>query len=696
MPIMNRMRDNMPLILIGLIVAFILTIVFEWGMDYLGMAGKGASDVGSINGKRISYQQFAELVRTAAETQKAQTKAEADEEQTSQIRDQVWNNLVTQALLEEEVNRLGIVVTDDEIIDWVRGPNPPDFLRRQFTDSLGNFNRAAYENAIQDPRNKDVWIQVELGLRQQRLQEKLQSVLLAGVRATEGEIMQRFVDQNQKFDIQYILFDVNKAGTDEEFQVTDADLKKFFNEHADEYRSEETRQFKYVLFKEEASAQDTQAVLNEMAEIVQRVKAGSDFTEIAGQYGNVRKGEAFMKPGELSPAKESAVFGAKPGQIVGPVIDVDGIHLFKIEEEKIGADEFVNARHILISVENNDSVAALKKAREILASAQRGDSFEELAKQHSKDPGSGAKGGDLGWFGKGRMVKPFEEAAFKAPIGKIVGPVRTQFGYHIIKVEAKNKRQVRVTDFSVAVKAGNQTRSRITQRAQDFAYLAKENGFLPEAEQLGLKVLETGAFTKGSVIPGIGMNEVVSRFAFREKVGTISDVLTIQFGHLVCLVTEARPAGVKPFEDVKASVQARTIRQKKMEKMKTRAVEVRNSVQPGSDLHAVGQTHPDLSVVQTGSFTSSFIPTIGRDPVLAGAISGMNTGDISQPVEGTRGYYIAKLNSKSDFDSTSYKSQHEFLRNSITQEKRNRFLSEWLEGLKKSADIVDNRDLFFR
>ncbi len=696
MPIMTRMRDSMPVILVGLVIAFLLTIVFEWGMDYLGWRTRGSNYVGKINGHSVTYQEFNELVRRAAENQKAQTKNELDEAALAQVREQVWNQVVTQTLLDEEIKRLGIMVTDDEIVDWVRGPNPPDFLRRQFTDSLGKFNREAYDNAIQDPRNKDVWVTVEKSLRQQRLQEKLQSIILAGVRATENESYQRFLDQNLKLDAQYVLFDPGRLVKDDEIEMNDEDLRKYYNAHSEDYKVEATRKLRYILFKEEPSAQDTQAVLDDMQDILKRVKDGGDFATIAGQYGEVKKSDAFIKRTDISQVKEEAIFRAKPGDILGPLKDSDGFHLIKVEEMRDGKDELLRASHILVSSPDNDSVKALKEAREVMAALKRGESFTTLAEKHSKDKGSMVKGGDLGWFGKGRMVKEFEAAAFTAKIGKVVGPVRTQFGYHIIKVTDRSKKEAHITDFAAAVKVTAQTRNSILQKAQDFAYLAQQNGFEKEAEAEGLPVSETNPFAKNAAIPGIGVNSVVTNFAFEGKVGNISEVLTVQPGNAVFIISDVRTAGVQPFDEVKTSIQARTLREKKMAKVKVLADEISEKVKSGAELQNAIQTHSELALVSTGQFSPTFVPTVGRDMAFIGVSTAMKPGEISKPIEGVRGYYIIKLLTRSAIDTSAFHTQQAGLMTSITQEKRNRFVTDWLDNLKKGADIEDHRDQFYR
>ncbi len=192
MPIMTRMRDNMPVILFGLLIAFLVMIVFEWGMDYLGIRSGRPEDIGTVNGKPISYKEFSEILKNYTDAQRAQGGQDPEENQLKQIREQVWQGLVTQRLVEEEVERLGIAVTDQELVNWVHGDNPPEDLRRFFTDSTGQFRRDLYEQFLgdpnqflRDPEGSDPsygskWLaQYESSLRQRKLQEKLQSLMMA-------------------------------------------------------------------------------------------------------------------------------------------------------------------------------------------------------------------------------------------------------------------------------------------------------------------------------------------------------------------------------------------------------------------------------------------------------------------------------------------------------------------------------------
>jgi hypothetical protein len=209
---------------------------------------------------------------------------------------------------------------------------------------------------------------------------------------------------------------------------------------------------------------------------------------------------------------------------------------------------------ILIRIDCGDSVAALKNARDIAAKARGGSEFCQLAR--SFQDASNARASDLGWFAHGRMVKEFEEAAFKAKTGQVVGPVKTTFGYHVIKVHGRDKREAKIADIRMKVETSLATRNELSQKAEDFAYLAKQGDFAKEAEQSKYNVQETPPFQKNGAIGGIGLHVAANKFAFNNKAGAVSDVMTVPNGNAVFMVSEVKEAGTRPFEELKASPRA--------------------------------------------------------------------------------------------------------------------------------------------
>ncbi|MBA4313169.1 MAG: hypothetical protein C0417_11130 [Chlorobiaceae bacterium] len=701
MPLMTQIRERLATFFSIFAGLFVVYIVLDWGMDITGRKQSQmqieAQEIGKINERSITSKEFADMFRKALDNQKAQTGTEPDENQQQSIREQIWQQLVEETLYDEQIEKLGIKITDQEIVEWVKGEQPPEFLTRQFTDSTGQFNRQAYDATIMDPKNKGIMIQIEQLLRRQRQREKLQSIITASVNVSENDVYQKYSDQNIKYDADYAFFDPNTLVPDNEISVTDDDIRRYYNEYSEDYKVEATRKLKYVTFSEVPSTSDTNDVVAELQDIVKRAKAGVEFDTLKNMYNETNVPESFVGHGQMSAEKENALFKAKVGEIVGPVKDFDGFHLMKVNAFQSGKNEFLHASHILIKIENNDSVAALSKARELYNAIKKGKDFAQLARENSQDPGSGSRGGDLGWFNKGKMVKPFEAAAFKAKIGELIAPVRSDFGYHIIKVHARDSREVKFSDIHMQVRISSRTRTNISQQAQDFAYLAEEGDFEKEAQQSNLNILETSPFQKDGGISGIGTNSAVSKFAFSNKLGTVSPLFSINNGYGVFKITEVKDAGIRPFDEVKTVVESRLKRDKKLEKAKLIATETRKSLTQTDSLQKLSQINPKIIVQHLASFSlSGYIPGIGRDLGFYGGVSQLNTGDLSMPVESQRGVYLIKLISKSTFDSTMFTSQRAMLRNQLLGERRNRFFSQWIEQLKKNAEIVDNRDNFYR
>ncbi|MDA0986063.1 MAG: peptidylprolyl isomerase [Bacteroidetes bacterium] len=688
------MRDNMPVILFGLIVVFIITIIFDWGMDYFGMSSSQRDVVGVVEGKKLTYTEFSEQLRQTSENYKKQSGSEPDENTTRQLREQVWTNFVNQTLLDIEIDKMGLSVSDQEIVDWVRGENPPPFLVQQFKDSLGQFNRTAYESAINDPRNRQIWVEVEKVLKQQRLAEKVQSIVGSSVRVSTNEVLKKYNDQSTFYNAEYAFFDPNLFVNDNEVNYSENDLRDLYLENQKDYKKEATRILKFVQLSAQASKNDTNEVLANLENVKKQVDAGIDFKDIQKTYTETEPTYNFFGHGSITPTKEKLVFNSKVGSIVGPFIDVDGAHLIKILRDRKGAETFIKASHILLTGDESKNIAL---AKELLSRAKKGEDFNDLAKQFSQEPNASTSGGELGWFGKGRMVKPFEEAVFKSKKGEIIGPVKTEFGIHVIKVEGKDNREVELADILIQIQPSANTKDEVYQKAADFSYLAKKGKFEEVAQSIGVKVEESQPFQKGGFIPGLGFQEAISKFAFDKEEGEISEVYFVSDGYAVVMVSKAEKEGIRAFDEVKESLIPKIKEKKKIELSKNIAKNFSKELNNSSDLSILTNKDSRIKVQTTGEFNlAGSIPTIGTDYYFTAAVQNSQINKIPEPVKGTRGYYLIKKLSATSFDTTKYNSQKESLTQQILNEKKQRVLSEWLVKLKENSDIEDNRDLFFR
>lgn len=701
MPIMAKMRDNLPAILLSLVILFLLTIVLDWGMDITGRhhrEGAYREPIGKVNGEEISYQEFNQALEFEIENYKQRTGNDPDDFMLEQLRNQVWEQIVTRKLIEQEIKKLGITVTDEEISDWVlNSPETlPEPVKRNFVDSTGNIDRTLLERALKSttPQARQFWIEVEKFLKAQKLTEKLQSRLLASIRVSDGEIKERFEKQNTRYEIKYVSLDPNKFAK-EITEPNDDEIREYYKTHQDEFRIQETRRLKYVVFSDAPSSEDSASVLRELENFKQQALQGADFVELVKNYSEIPHSDVFFKHGELLPEIENEIWDKKVDEIVGPLKLSDGFHLIKILDERKGSDTFVRASHILVPL-SRDTAESYKLAKEILALAKKGEDFAKLAGTFSVDQATARKGGDLGWFGKGRMVKEFEEACFKAKPGEIVGPVRTQYGLHIIKVVAKDNRELKIADLKLSVRASSETIESQRKRAQDFSHTVSGKNFVQEASALGLDIKTTPPFTKDSPIPGIGLNKTISDWAFSNKIGSVSPVFKIKGGFAVFTITEIKEAGIRPLEEVREAIKVRIRREKLKNKAFDYLADLRKKLNENEGLDAITKFDSTIEVKTASGFTlSGGIPGIGSDENVLGKLLDMKPNQISQPIKGNSFVYIIQLVNKTPFDSSAYKSQYETLKEQIYNEKRNTLFFIWLDNLKKNAKIVDNRSLYF-
>ena len=187
-----------------------------------------------------------------------------------------------------------------------------------------------------------------------------------------------------------------------------------------------------------------------------------------------------------------------------------------------------------------------------------GADFTTLAEIHSADPGSAVKGGDLGWFGRGRMVPPFEEAAFKAKSGDIVGPVESRFGYHIIWVRDRrgegDDEELQASHILLNIEMGPSTRSRLKREATQFLYEVEDNGFGKAVEISDASLDSSRQFTENSSIPGFGFSQVPTRFAFRSEINSVSDIVETDNSFAIFQLMEINEPGPQPLDDARKPV----------------------------------------------------------------------------------------------------------------------------------------------
>jgi len=694
MAMMAKMRSLAPAFIIIVGVLFVLFMVIS-DSNVLEALGGRTNNVGSINGQDITYPEFQAALDQQREARR-QSGQEVDDEQIDQFRNQVWDFVISQVLIEQQIKILGIIVSDEEITDIILGDNPPAFLKQNFIDSVGNFNRELYENALFDPQNEQALINAEESVRQFRLNEKLQSMILASINVTEGEVLRKFMDQNIYVnDAEYTSISLS-IYPDSIIHVTDEDLRKYYEENIEKYKESPKRKLKFVLFGNQPSKKDSQLIFKDL-EYVKSNFEGEDTTNFQ-YYVDIYSTQPYSADTlALSSFNSDAIElfkSAERGDIVGPVVATEGVVLYHFLGTVTSKDVMARASHILINQEDDDE-KNLAEANRVYDQLIAGAEFEKLASEKSADPGSASRGGDLGWFGKGKMIKEFEEAVFSGKIGEIQKPVKTSFGYHIILVTDRSNKKYIVEKIVTPIKQSATTRDEKFTAAGDLSYLADKNGFEKELGLMNYNDQESGYFTEDSKsIPGIGVNERLVKWSFENGLNSVSDVYKVAQGYLVATISEVVDGRIKPFDEVKDQQKPNAIRVKKQEKARLLADELRSKL--NNDLKKITELDSRFIVKNTGRFNSeTSIPGVGKNYAFIQSAIYAEPNVILEPVKAGIGYFLIKVISKSPFDSTAYSMQSSTIRNNIVQQRKNTVVSQWLNALKEKSDIVDNRHLFY-
>lgn len=713
MGFMQKLRQNMPAVVIFLAVMFVALIIFEWGDAKRGRgsaATAGSSAIGAVNGEEISQTEFDERVEAVVAMQRQQNpEAEIDDKA---IRDGVWDQLVSEALIRQEADRLGIRVSDKELQEVLLF-NPPDFLKQQFSDTTGKFNEQLYRtfmnNAagfLREQKRSEEEIatilkeikNMEEGVRRDLLRQAVESAVTASAISSLPDLRSAFAEQRTKVSGTYAFLPTSVI-PDDQVKVTDAEARTYYDAHKGDFYQKASREVRYVMFPLAPSSSDSgsvkrrlDAVTTALSRTAEPRAKDSIFASYVDQYGAGRyNGTSAVPLQEMSPELQNAVSGAKTGDVIGPVRMSDGTYLINVVEVQDSGETYARAQHILLRTEgaNEDSIRTL--AGELTRRIKGGESIETLAPTYSADPSSAARGGDVGYFKRGMMVKAFEDAAFAAPVGSVVGPVKTEFGYHVIKVTDKTTRSYKLRDLKFDVRISNTTRNLLRRRAADFRAKLAEGGSIDSAAKLqSLQVYESGPIQRNEPAAG---SLALTYFSYNGNIGDVSEAIELSDGSLaIAQISKVRNAGAMDFDDAKAGILEKLRNQKKLDLLKARADKMRATVGPMDSLSKIKSVEPSAEITPFVDVarTSPF-PGVGADFALTAASFGLQSGQTSAVVRGERGYFVVRVDriqKPTDQEFAAEKTQ--FLQQLLAQRRQTLF-QDWLRRAREKAAIEDYR-----
>jgi peptidyl-prolyl cis-trans isomerase D len=703
MALIKKIRQRTGLAIGVITVGLILFLV---GGDILSpnssLLGGGSNYVGEIAGDKITYEEYIQKVEEVKFGYQQNTGRTPTENEMYSIREQAWQALVVEKVFQRQYEKLGLTVSDAELVDMVQGKNIIAELRQQLTNpATGEFDRTQLVSFLQSldnatPQQRAGWAQQERLFADARLRIKYDNLLATSEYATKAEGRLEHKMATSVADIEY-LFVPFYAISDTAVSVTDAELKDYINKNKSKFKVSNAADIEYVNFSLIPSADDSAQVISQIRQLTEELRNSENDSVFAIRNSDGPNPFVTVLPGDALPASLTGnVDEITAGETYGPFITNRSTYITHKITSKFEGTQRMRASHILFGtqeMEDSQKAEVKTNAENVLKEIQEGLNFATAAAQYGQD-GTAQRGGDLGWFAKADFVEPFADAVFAAKTtGLINRLVETEYGYHIISItELPNATTYKVATLEVELGASDATRNEAFRNADSFAANAG-NGkeFQANAEKEGYRIIQANgveAFAR-NLNNLQGAREVV-RWAFNDaSVGKVSPVFELDNGYVVALLTSKTEEGTASLEQVRAQVLTQVRNDKKAEMIK-------NRLQGKTTLEEMKQEFAnDASLDQMADLrlNASVLPGVGFAPKAIGAAFGLQSpGQISRPIHEDVGVIVMKLNSLTPASEIADYSNYQ---RQLTLNTSQRTAYMVMMALEDLAEVKDYRYKFF-
>ena len=490
---------------------------------------------------------------------------------------------------------------------------------------------ASYRQLLQQQRPPISPSQFEEEIRNEILVERLQAAVTGWVRVSDAEVADEHRRRNERVRVDVVAF--RAADFRGEVEATDDDIELLFAEEAVNYEVAEKRRLRFLLV-------DQTAIFDSLALTDDEVR----------QYYDANISQ-YQTPGQ------------------------------------------VRASHILLRVDGDNETEVAARAAELAAEARGGADFAQLAREHSQDETNAGNGGDLGLFGRGRMVPEFENAAFALAAGEISDPVRSPFGFHVIQVTQK---QEEVTQPFEEVRGAIETvlkRERSSSRATALARAIAAEATLPEeleraASARGYELQESGFAARGEPILGLGLAQEVSAQAFAIEPGTVAGPIPTPSGPAFVTVTDIQDPYIPELEEVRDQVREDVIRKKSLTLAQERAAEAAGTLEAADDFVAAAE-EAEWAVGSSDLVTrGAALPEVGSSPAVEAVAFAMLPGDVSDVIQTGNAAAIVHLVEREEASAADLAQNRDTLRDELMMQRQSRFFTAYMDNVKARLDIM--------
>ena len=688
--------------LIGLSLFLFVVSDFFGGGRGQRLQAKKAYQIGEIAGEYISYQDYEQRVQNMFEIYKLSGTSTIDEATAESIREQVWQQMVRELIQDKQYNKLGIGVSTEEVDEMVLGNNPHPIVQQLFTDrSTGFFNKSFLVNFLKqievDETARNYWLFFEDEIVNDRMSTKYNNLVSKGLYVTSKQAEFDKVLSASTVDFSFIVKNYSLV-PDSSVTITSDEIKSYYAKNKEKFRRTALRNIEYVTFDIVPSEEDIKQAEEWIIKTKEEFAIADDPVQFINLSADSRHTGLYLPLSRVPENLREFVKKEDKTEVFGPYQEDGSFKIARLIEATDRPDS-VHARHILLSPNQTRNLEQTKAVADSLIRLLRSrTSFSTLAMTMSDDQGSAQIGGDLGWFGEGMMVTPFNDVCFTAKKGEIV-TAETNFGIHIIEVLEKSKdtRKYNIGIIDRKIIPSSATNQRVYNEASQFAGTNNTyEKFNSAVAGQGLnKRIANDVFPQQKTLPELENPRglVISLFSAEEGKIILDNsqqaVFEVGDKYVVAFCTKVQEEGIAPVEDVENDIRFTLIKDKKAEIISQEFISQNQEGKTLDDIaYSLGLTVQEATGINFKSYT---VPGVGTEPALVAAASAAKQGSVTGPVSGINGVYMFFVNSLTTSEAQDLAQLQEQLSSSF----RMRGNYEAYEALRKGAKIVDKRYKFY-
>jgi peptidyl-prolyl cis-trans isomerase D len=659
-------------------------------------------ELGQIGGEYISYQDYELKLQNLLEIYKLSGKSNIDEATNESLREQTWQQMVREKILDPQYKKLGLGVSTEEVDELVLGNNPHQIVQQLFTDQkTGTFNKSFLVNFLKqtetDETAKKYWLFFENEIVNDRSNTKYNNLVSKGLFVTSKQAeFERNLDANT-VDFSYIL--KNYASVpDSSVRIHESDLEAYYAKHKQNYKRNALRDIEYVTFDVVPSDDDIKQAEQWINKTKEDFASAPDPVEFINLSSDSRYVGFFIPLSSVPENIRDWVKKEDLTSVFGPYVENGSYKIARLIAAGDRPDS-VHVRHILISTGKTRTIDAAKhEADSLIKLIKSGTPFETIAMANSDDQGSAKIGGDLGWFPEGKMVVPFNNACFTGKKGEIK-TAETSFGIHIIEILAQSKesRKYNIGYIDRKITPGSLTNQKAYSEASQFAGTNDTyEKFTKTIAEKGLnKRVANSVSPQQKTLPGLDNPRSLIMSLFQASKGKIvldnSQQAVFEVGekYVVAYCTKVQEDGIAAQKDIENDIKFAILKDKKAELI---SAEFNKNVGSGKTIddiaRAMGLTVQEATKVNFKSYT---VAGAGTEPALIAAASVAKQGILEGPVKGDNGVYMLVANNVTATQEGDLKLMQSRLKSTFQM----RGTYEAYDALRKSANIIDKRYKFY-